>query len=260
MTGTLKAGICLLLALHVALGVGIKYFWHRLGLPISPVEHTVTITMASGDDVQSAVTPPPAAASVPTPEPAPAAPQIATTVPPTEPFQAAPPAPAAKPEPPPPTPVSAVAIPVQEAITEMAPPSRATFAGSERRKEVVLFAPTRPAMPVTDAAPAAKAGDDIHKPDSAPAVRATPIYRINPEPAYPPSARRRGQQGLVLLTVHVTAQGWAASVEVKRSCGFAVLDEAALRAVRNWEFEPARIDSLAVDSEIEVPLRFKLTD
>lgn len=260
MTSTLKAGICLSLALHAALGVGVKYFWHRPGLPISPVDHTVTITMTSGDDVDSAVTPPPAAAPVPPPEPAAAAPQVATTATPPEPFLAAPPAPAAQPQPPPLAPVRAVAIPAQETIAEMPLPPQATRAVNERRKEVVLFAPTKSAMRVTSASPVAKAGEDLHKPDSAPAVRATPIYRINPEPAYPPSARRRGQQGLVLLTVHVTAQGRAAGVEVKRSCGFAVLDEAALRAVRNWEFEPARIDSLAVDSEIEVPLRFKLTD
>jgi protein TonB len=44
------------------------------------------------------------------------------------------------------------------------------------------------------------------------------------------------------------------------SSGFPRLDEAALQAARSWEFEPARVGSLAVKSDIEVPVRFKLTD
>ena len=33
----------------------------------------------------------------------------------------------------------------------------------------------------------------------------------------------------------------------------------AIRAVRDWEFEPARVNSVSVESEVEVPVRFKLT-
>ena len=54
MTSTLKAGICLSLALHAALWFGVKYFWHRPAFPMSPIEHTVTITMAAGEVVDSA--------------------------------------------------------------------------------------------------------------------------------------------------------------------------------------------------------------
>jgi TonB family protein len=81
-----------------------------------------------------------------------------------------------------------------------------------------------------------------------------------PAPAYPELARRRGQQGTVILAVKVAAAGRALRVEVKRSSGFILLDEAAARAVRNWEFEPARIHSRKVDSEIEIPVQFKIVD
>jgi protein TonB len=80
----------------------------------------------------------------------------------------------------------------------------------------------------------------------------------NPEPPYPPTARRRHQEGLVLLRVKVNPHGRALSVEIKNSSGFPLLDEAAQTAVRDWEFQPARLGLLAVESEIEVPVRFKL--
>jgi periplasmic protein TonB len=91
-------------------------------------------------------------------------------------------------------------------------------------------------------------------------VKAEPNYLKNPEPLYPAAARRRHQEGLVLLSVRVTAQGHAEKVEVKQSSGFPLLDEAALTAVHDWEFLPARVGAIPLASEIEVPVRFKLTD
>jgi protein TonB len=88
--------------------------------------------------------------------------------------------------------------------------------------------------------------------------RARADYRRNPKPPYPPAARRRYQEGLVLLSVNVTTQGRANRVVLIQSSGFTLLDEAALQTVRDWEFEPARIGPLAVESEIQVPIRFQL--
>jgi protein TonB len=91
-------------------------------------------------------------------------------------------------------------------------------------------------------------------------ARAHPAYKRNPEPMYPVSARRRGQQGTVLLAVRVSADGRALDVKVRQSSGYALLDEAATAAVRDWEFEPARVNARSVKSEIEVPVQFKLTE
>jgi protein TonB len=60
--------------------------------------------------------------------------------------------------------------------------------------------------------------------------------------------------------VNVAANGRAARIELKPSSGFPVLDEAALQAVRGWKFEPARSGPVAVESEVEMAVRFKLTD
>ena len=131
--------------------------------------------------------------------------------------------------------------------------------------------PARPAAPSTVAAvptapEAANVGDASSRssrPDRtiAPAQsseRAQPDYRRNPKPAYPLAARRRRQEGLVLLSVKVSEEGIAARVTLKQSSGFRLLDEAALETVRDWEFEPARIGEFAVESEIEVPVRFQM--
>ena len=94
--------------------------------------------------------------------------------------------------------------------------------------------------------------------EAKPGLLAQPLYRKNPEPAYPLAARRRRQEGVVLLVVRVTADGRAAAVTLKQTSAFKLLDDAAAGAVMGWEFEPARTDGRAVESEIEVPVRFRL--
>ena len=93
-----------------------------------------------------------------------------------------------------------------------------------------------------------------------PLVKAQPDYLKNPEPPYPPTALRRHQAGLVLLIVEVTAHGQVAHLEIKKSSGHPMLDEAAQKAVSGWQFKPARLGPLAIDSEIEVPVRFELKE
>jgi periplasmic protein TonB len=63
-----------------------------------------------------------------------------------------------------------------------------------------------------------------------------PIAGTTIAPRYPAAARRRGQQGTVLLTVTVAADGSVSEALVTRSSGHAVLDEEAVRTVRQWRF------------------------
>lgn len=95
---------------------------------------------------------------------------------------------------------------------------------------------------------------------SSPIATVKPNYLKNLEREYPLAARRRGQQGTVLLNVTVNAMGHVTEISLKESSGFELLDQAALRAVRMWEFEPARVGSQRVESRLEVPVRFKLTN
>jgi protein TonB len=83
-------------------------------------------------------------------------------------------------------------------------------------------------------------------------------YLNNPAPVYPLMSRRNGEAGKVLLLVQVSKQGTAAQVEIKQSCGFARLDEAALEAVRKWRFIPARRGEEVIAASVVVPLTFRL--
>ncbi len=86
-------------------------------------------------------------------------------------------------------------------------------------------------------------------------------YGQNPGPSYPIEARRRAEQGTVLLRIEVGADGSVERVEVAQSSGFNSLDESAVETVRTrWRFVAARRDGLAVESWCMVPIRFALTE
>ncbi len=89
---------------------------------------------------------------------------------------------------------------------------------------------------------------------------ARPRYSDNPRPAYPWSARVRGEEGTVLLAVHVDARGRVSDLRVERSSGSRALDEAATAAVRQWTFHPGVRATEPVNSWVRVPLRFQLRD
>jgi TonB family protein len=87
---------------------------------------------------------------------------------------------------------------------------------------------------------------------------AVPRYGDNARPAYPPLARLRGYQGVVILFVEVLADGRVGQMGIRRSAGHEILDRAALEAVRTWRFEPGRRAGQAVTMSVEVPVRFVL--
>jgi TonB family protein len=85
-----------------------------------------------------------------------------------------------------------------------------------------------------------------------------PRYNLTPSPAYPTTARNKGQEGLVLLSVEVLANGRTAQVLVKKSSGYTLLDRSALEAVRSWRFEPAKRKQTPLAMTVDIPIRFSL--
>jgi len=85
-----------------------------------------------------------------------------------------------------------------------------------------------------------------------------PIRRVNPD--YPTFARRSGIQGQVILEVEVLSDGSVGAVEVVRSlmAGPGGLDEAAIRAVRQWEFTPAKAHGQPIAVWARIPIDFQL--
>src|SRR5262249_13727678 len=154
------------------------------------------------------------------------------------------------PEPPPPDPIPEPVTPV--AVPEPLPADPPTSVQPVIPAPVPKLEPA-PALvtpnPVRGDASAPKPGLDSTTLLATVGVRAHPAYRKTPEPIYPLAARRRGQQGTVLLSVTVTAQGRAAFVRIKQTSGVPSLDEAAVSAVKSWEFEPARVNQSPIESE-----------
>jgi periplasmic protein TonB len=126
--------------------------------------------------------------------------------------------------------------------------------------------PTTPATSNTSNAAVAHA--DTHTGNAAPAAADEPVtapignadYLHNPAPDYPRVAEAHEWQGRVLLHVHVLASGRPDRVELQTSSGHSVLDDAAIAAVRNWLFVPAKRGATAIDGWVSVPVNFNLSN
>ena len=84
-----------------------------------------------------------------------------------------------------------------------------------------------------------------------------PLKTIRPD--YPEGARQRNEEGDVTLELAISAKGRVDSVTVVKSCGFAELDAAAVRAAQRARFTPAKSRSMAVAATARLTISFKLT-
>jgi protein TonB len=91
-------------------------------------------------------------------------------------------------------------------------------------------------------------------------VEAIPNYRSNPLPEYPRMARRKHWEGVVWLLVDVTSEGSVDDLEIEETCGHKLLDRAAERTVKRWQFTPATRAGVPVSSQVRIPVRFRLED
>lgn len=78
------------------------------------------------------------------------------------------------------------------------------------------------------------------------------------KPQYPPEAKEAGIQGPVLLHVKVATDGTVKEIVVKE--GEPKLVEAAVEAVRQWEYEPVQVDGKAVEASTDVTVKFTLSE
>ena len=93
-----------------------------------------------------------------------------------------------------------------------------------------------------------------------PTVDRSPAYTYNPKPTYPRAARRAGRQGTVMLHVEVLADGHVDRIEIDKSSGYELLDDAAVEAVRRWRFVPAKRGKSSVRAWVRIPVEFNLRD
>jgi TonB family protein len=77
------------------------------------------------------------------------------------------------------------------------------------------------------------------------------------EPAYTEDARIARQEGAVVLQADISADGRAGNFRLLRSLGLG-LDEKAVEAVRQWEFEPARKGKQKVPFRAVLEIQFRV--
>jgi protein TonB len=81
------------------------------------------------------------------------------------------------------------------------------------------------------------------------------------QPEYPPSSRRAGEAGTVILEVYVLETGRVGEARVKQSSGYPRLDEAAVREVkRSWRLVPGTENGKPAPMWGQFAVTFKLTD
>ncbi|MGR8930459.1 MAG: energy transducer TonB [Gammaproteobacteria bacterium] len=166
-----------------------------------------------------------------------------------------------KPEPPPPPPPEKKApkpkknkpvvkkpAPVQQKAPDFAPVEKIEPQPSQQESNVSNTTPSAPTATQTTPAVTETYTEANYKAN----------YLQNPKPEYPSVAKRRGWQGKVYLRVKVSAQGTSDAIAVDRSSGHELLDEAAVEAVKNWRFVPAKRGETPVASSVIVPIVFTL--
>lgn len=102
----------------------------------------------------------------------------------------------------------------------------------------------RPAPPAPPALPTMVKAGDI----------GTQMISAKP-PRYPMDARRKREQGTVVLSVTLGIDGRVSNVGIARSSGFASLDDAARSAVRQWRWAPTLRNGtpVMVQGVVEIP-------
>ncbi len=89
-------------------------------------------------------------------------------------------------------------------------------------------------------------------------VKPKPIYQQKPR--YPDLARRAGIEGQAVVKALVDIDGSVMDVQILKSSGNQMLDEAALSAARRWRFSPAKQRDKFVRVYVSIPINFRLVE
>jgi TonB family protein len=119
---------------------------------------------------------------------------------------------------------------------------------------VALGGPPPPPPPPPSDAPAASAAGPA--PVRVGGSIKTPTKIKDVRPVYPLDAQAARIQGVVILEAKIEADGRVSDARVMRS--IPGLDEAALEAVRQWEFTPTEVDGVRVPVIMTVTVNFTL--
>ena len=97
---------------------------------------------------------------------------------------------------------------------------------------------------------------DVAEPQANEGDWTSPKATLSPRPEYPEAAFTSKVEGTVLVEILVGEEGEVAHAEIRQS--IPALDEAALAAVRQWKFQPARVDGAPRAAVAQVPVAFRI--
>ena len=83
-----------------------------------------------------------------------------------------------------------------------------------------------------------------------------PVHSVSPE--YPAMAKEAGVSGLVVAHLLVGRDGHVLDVQIDENHSILMLNEAAVRAARQWVFKPALANNKPVAVWVAVPFNFRL--
>jgi protein TonB len=147
--------------------------------------------------------------------------------------------------------------PTPEAVPEEpAPPKPEEILTTTQSKEVAASQPT-PEPKKVEKKPTPQRPTPVATAKTANVPQ--PVVIRNTPPIYPETARRAGWEGRVTVRVEVSADGLPMSVALQKSSGYGVLDQAALRAVKSWRFQPRTMGGVAMAGTVDIPVNFTLS-
>ena len=169
-----------------------------------------------------------------------------------------PPAPKVVPPPPtPPSPVHPSATKAAAVKPQHAPQPLAVAADAPLSDAPVMHV-TAPTPPAPIAAPVSTATAPVVAPPRVELPSSDADYLQNPRPVYPPLSKRLGEQGQVVYSVLIGADGLPQSAHLIKSSGFDRLDQAALSAMMRWRYSPGKRNGVATAMFFNVPINWVL--
>lgn len=135
------------------------------------------------------------------------------------------------------------AVPPRDALRQVLSDNDLTYRGVN--ENTIVVSPQRSAVarfPVP-----LRVGQDIQTPPRK-------IFEV--KPIYPEDAKAAKVQGVVLLDVTVGTDGTVKGLRLTKSVP--LLDQAAMDAVNQWQFEPALLNGVPVEVEVTITINFTL--
>ncbi|MDF2569071.1 MAG: TonB family protein [Sporomusa sp.] len=146
--------------------------------------------------------------------------------------------------------------PLPSAIPAMAPAPTVTTSDLSMTEAEI------PAPSISSASAATSPSSDKPSGGNSRSRIVAPSILVKVDPVYPTIARQTGLQGTVLLKIEILANGRPGRITLASSTAYPALDEAAVAAVRQWKFVPAKdlSSGRAIVCTTTLPISFLLNN